>query len=119
MRKRSITALFDGGFWLLVAVLPLIAYVIMLWFNGLTGLTLASSISACGFSIAQDNVIYTAILSLFGSSGVFPLFSSPDILIYLSYFVIVELAHMAVDILLFIPRFAHKMIESFSGVCHE
>lgn len=111
MRKRTIICLFDKGFWFLVSILPLVAFVVMLWFNGQTGITLSSVFSACGFSIVADNVVVTSLMSIFGVGGVFPLFATSDLLVYLVYFIFVNIIHLAVDVLLWIPRFAHKLLD--------
>ena len=63
--------------------------------------------------ITTDNVIYTTINGVFGPSGELPLFNAA-LTTYLTYFVIVELAHLIVDVLLFIPRLAHNWMSYFS-----
>lgn len=67
-----------------------------------------------GVSIFTDNVILTSLTDIFGSSGVFPLFSSNGILIYASYFVCVFLVHLAVDFLIFIPRLIENLGDKFT-----
>lgn len=119
MRKKSIFYLFDTGFWFFVSVLPLIVFLVMLWHNGATGITLIDCFNACNLNIVTDNIVYTSLISLFGSDGVFPMFSSPDILVYFTYLVLINICHLVVDILLFIPRYAHKLMDCFGGVKYE
>ena len=111
MRKRTINCLFDRGFWFLISILPLIAFVIMLWFNGQNGITLSTVFTSCGFGIVADNAIVTTLMSIFGVGGVFPLFSTPDIIVFLIYFISINLIHLAVDVLLWIPRLGHRLID--------
>lgn len=116
MRKRTISTLFDNIFWYGLYLLPLICFVFMVWHSGLDGVTLATSMSNCGLDIFSQNFIYDGLMSLFGVGGVMPLFNSPDVLAFGSYFISVFLLHLAVDVLLFIPRFAHKCMDCFGGV---
>lgn len=108
MRKKTISHIIDCSFWALIALLPLVAYVVILWHSGVNGIDLSSVMSRCGFSLLGDNIVVNTMSQLFGSSGVMPFFVDDNLIVYLSYFVIVEIIHLAVDVLLFIPRFAHK-----------
>lgn len=112
MRKRNISFLFDSLFWFVISILPLICFVIMLWHNGVNGITLTTAINACGLDIFTNNFIFDGLESLFGVDGVLPLFNNTDLLAYLSYIIGVSLCHLAVDVLLFIPRFAHKLMNN-------
>lgn len=115
MRKRNFAYFVDTTFWFLLSILPLIVFVIMLWHNGLNGITMTTAFNACGLDIITNNFIFDGLVSLFGVDGVFPLFNSPDLLIYLTYLIGITIAHLAVDVLLFIPRFAHKCMDTFGG----
>lgn len=115
MRKRTINCFFDTLFWFIVSVLPLVAFVILLFFNGASGVDLSTVINNIGFGLNDSNVVYVAINGICGVDGVLPLFASSDIILYLSYFVIVSILHVFVDVLLFIPRFAHKLMEGFTN----
>lgn len=112
MRKKTISHIIDCTFWALVALLPLIAYIVILWHSGATGVDLITTMSRCGFDVVTDNVIYTGLVDLFGVSGVMPFFINNNLIAYLSYFIFVEIVHLAVDVLLFIPRFAHKLMNN-------
>ena len=54
-----------------------------------------------------DNVWNTAFGSTFSCSG------------YLSYLVAVEIAHCLFDVVVFIPRFAHSLIERSESLCQR
>lgn len=61
-----------------------------------------------GFTISTDNIVYKTLDGIFGANGVLPFVISQSALIYMTYFVFVELIHLAVDFLVFIPRLCHK-----------
>lgn len=113
MRKKNMSHLFDNVLWYMAYLLPLFAFLTLLWRTD--GVTLATAMSSCGLDIFSQGFIYDGLTSLFGADGVMPLFASPDILAYGSYFISVFLMHLAVDVLLFIPRFAHKCMDCFGG----
>ncbi len=114
MRKKSINNFFDSALWYLVYMLPLLCFVLLVSKTGQL-VPLAECMSSCGLGILTDNVVYTALNSIFGASGVLPLFMSADILLYFSYFICVWICHLAVDILLWIVRYAHKLMDNFGG----
>lgn len=114
MRKKSINNFFDSALWYLVYMLPLVCFVILLFKTG-QPLGLAVCMSSCGLGILTDNVIYTALNSIFGAGGVLPLFVSADLLLYFSYFICVWLCHLAVDMLLCLIRYAHSLMDKFGG----
>ena len=113
MRKKTLNCLFDNILWYLVYLLPLIAFGILLIGN--SSMTLSSAMSSVGLGILTDNVVFTALNGIFGSGGVLPLFISTDILLYFSYFICCWLCHIAVDVLLFLVRWAHSLMSSFGG----
>ena len=111
MRKRTINCLCNNIFWYLIYALPFLAYGIQLINDtkviSLTHFMLQSNL------MTSDNIIFTALSGIFGSSGILPLFSDASLLYICTWFVSVFLVHIAVDFLLFIPRFAHSAFESF------
>lgn len=119
MRKRTIANLVDSFFWLLVAILPIVLYLITCFSYKLTNAT-ESVVAFLPFmksiGLVDSGLIYKSLSDLFGSSGILPLFSAENnaILVFLSYFVSVEIVHLAVDFLLFIPRLAHKYMNTFT-----
>ena len=119
MRKRTIANLVDSFFWLLVAILPIVLYLITCFSYKLTNAT-ESVVAFLPFmkslGLVDSGLIYNSLSDLFGTGGILPLFSAENnaILVFLSYFVSVEIVHLAVDFLLFIPRFAHKYMNTFT-----
>ena len=119
MRKRTMSAIADHLYWLLVALLPLVCYLIQFLSYELTSITdsLPTFLSFMqSFGISTDSIIYPVLDDLFGANGILPMFSagSNAVLLYLSYFVMVQIIHLAVDFLVFIPRLSHKWMEKLT-----
>ena len=113
MRKKTISHLFDSVMWYIVYILPLISFAILLINN--PSVSLSSAMSSVGLGILNNNIIFTSLDGIFGASGIFPMFISADILLYFSYFICVWICHLAVDVLLFIVRYSHKLLSHFGG----
>ena len=75
----------------------------------------SSAFSSLGLTGLDTSLVYTSLANIFGSSGVMPIFTNPDILLFFSYFIYVNIIHLFVDFLLFIPRLASKWLDSFGG----
>lgn len=119
MRKRTIANLVDSVFWFLVAILPLALYLITCLSYKLQSST--DTLTAFlpfmkNLGLMDSGIIYNSLSDLFGTGGILPLFSAENnaILVFLSYFVSVEIVHLAVDFLLFIPRLGHKYMNTFT-----
>lgn len=112
MRKRTISFVADKILWSLLYFLPIVIYLVCCYRTGLA-VPLSTMFESVGLGIITDNVIFTSLSSIFGVGGLFPLFSSPDILIFFTWFIGVYIAHLFVDFLLFIPRLAHKWLRYF------
>ena len=119
MRKRTIANLVDSAFWFLVSILPLALYLITCLSYKLQSST--DTLTAFlpfmkNLGLMDSGIIYKSLSDLFGSGGILPLFSAENnaILVFLSYFVSVEIVHLAVDFLLFIPRLGHKYMNTFT-----
>ena len=63
--------------------------------------------------IVSNNIIFTAINSIIGLNGSMPILNDVCV-VYLTYYIVIELAHLIVDVLLFIPRLAHAWMSAFS-----
>jgi len=109
MRKRTITFLTDKIFWYLIYSLPLLLILLVSFRSGTVD-SISSLLSAGGFTLSPDNLIYTTLLSLFGSSGVMPLFSDTGFIMLATWFVSTFIVHIAVDIVLWVPRFCHMLL---------
>lgn len=120
MRKRNIVFIADTIFWYLIYFLPVILYGIYMIHGAESGTLIDFRTfveSSLFMSVSTtDNVIYTALYSLFGSSGIIPMFASNNsyILVVVAYFATMVIIHLAVDFLLFIPRLCHKWLDSFT-----
>ena len=113
MRKRNVSSFFDILFWFLVYSLPVIA-ILLCVYNG-SVISMSSLLSSLGID-CTSNIIYTTLVDLFGVDGVFPMFANNSIFEFASYFVLVNILHLIVDVLLFIPRICHDfMNKSFGG----
>lgn len=109
MREKTQKNLFDNGMWYILYLLPLIIWALVSYQSG-TITSLSSAMSTMGLEIFANNQILTSLTDIFATTGILPLFSSPDIILYMSYFISVFLIHLFVDFILFIPRLAHKWL---------
>lgn len=92
----------DCLFWWLVAVLPLLLYCIV-YFKSATAITFNEFIEPFRFDFVANSleqIASTASIAI------------PTVLInYLSYFVVVEIAHLFIDAIIFLPKFARTALE--------
>lgn len=119
MRKRNVVFLADKIFWLLIALLPLLIYVVQILVYRLPSVSaeLPTFLSFMqSFGLSSDSICYTVLSDLFGAEGILPLFNDGNnaVLLFLAYFCSVEIIHLAVDFIVFIPRLSHKFIEKFT-----
>lgn len=105
-KKKVLMIIIDNLFWMLIMLIP----VMVLFISKQDFSTVLSQ-----FGINDSNIIYTTLGELFGGSGIFPLFTdSSPYLLFFTYLVVIELMHLFVDFLVFIPRLAHKWFDSFT-----
>lgn len=104
----------DKIFWFLLTLFPLFGYSLYLFsINGAV-----SSLSFYSFmqnftqiATHTGNPIQNILVSIFGSSGLFPLFSAGSgLLDFFTYVASIEVLHVCFDVIVFIPRLAHKWI---------
>lgn len=115
MRKKTLSRIVDSVFWLIIALLPVIFFVVQpLAYELTTTAEVLPSFSdvMATFGMDNSNIIYTSLMDIFGTDGILPFFgtSSSAVVLYLSYFVIVQLLHVFIDFVLFIPRLSHKWL---------
>ena len=111
MRKRNILLIYEHIMWGLILLLPLI-----LWAIGNNHNSLLLSDVFSQFGLNTNNVIYNSLSDLFGFDGVLEFFVvDSSLLLYFAYFVVVEVLHIVVDVLVFIPRLAHKWMNKFTS----
>lgn len=107
----------DKAFWWIVALLPVFCYILYVGFGDVKTST-GSLYTLPDFFITYvlngsnfaNNVVWTTLCGIFGSSGVFPVFTSDSSLFVFNWFIWVELFHVFFDVIVFIPRLAHKWI---------
>jgi hypothetical protein len=107
----------DKFFWFFLALLPLLSWLCYLF--SLPGtdfspsekpITLAAWMAQYFFGVSvTGNIFYSTLSQIFGGSGLFPLMSE-NFLQLVTYFCTIEVVHVMFDILVFIPRLAHKWI---------
>lgn len=117
MRKRTINNIADKLFWLVVALLPLVLYALQFFAYELNAITDFQSFYdyMTNFGIIGDSVVVSALTDIFGVGGVLPMFSANSApLLFLAWFVQVEIVHLAVDFLVFIPRLSHKFMDKIT-----
>lgn len=110
MRERTIKNLSDNIMWYLIYLLPIIGFLILLATNNGVPIVFADVFNNLGLQIVTDNIIVDTLTQIFGVGGVFPIFASPGLIYYFTYFIATMIIHLAVDFLLFIPRLAHKWL---------
>lgn len=116
MRKKNITHCADTITWYVLYFLPVIMYLLYLLSLPIAGTTASvvvgfeNFLNSTGFTLATNNVVFTAVSDLFSSTGILPFFSSTAPIIVVSWFIGMVLLHLAVDFILFIPRLAHKWL---------
>lgn len=120
MRKKTIANIADKLFWLIVALLPLLLYAMQFLAYELNVVTDFQSFYdyMSNFGILGGSVVVTALTDIFGEGGILPMFSANSApLLFLGWFVQVEIVHLAVDFLVFIPRLCHKFMDK--ATCTE
>lgn len=110
---KKIVHVLDNLMWYIIYTLPILLWLIQSRFA--IDVDISSIMST--FSIV-DNFIMSSLQSVFGTDGVLPLFdNSSFIFAYMTYFISVMIIHLAVDVLLFIVRWSHDMIDGFYNKC--
>lgn len=114
MTKRTFHYVIEAG-WLFIALLPVILYIVAARNTGGTDMLTFTQMmnEKLGFFTSSNNIIYSTLTGIFGQTGELPILSEA-FAAYLSYFIIVEIAHLCVDVLLFIPRLAHNWLEAYT-----
>lgn len=109
MRERNIKKILDNIFWYLLYALPIIL-ICFNWFRGNT-ISIADAFSTLGINIIIDNPIFDVLVKTFGVDGFLPVFQNNSMIEFLSYFILLVIVHVFVDVVLYIPRFCHKILD--------
>lgn len=114
MRKRNIINFADTAFWYIMYSLPFLAYILQVGkADGIISLTEFLSTFNGGIN-AVGNLIFSTMADIFGSNGILPLFNNTAVFEFVAWFGSVFLLHLAIDFVLWIPRFAHKVLKKVS-----
>ena len=114
--KNRFSYKLDKLFWWIVTLFPIFAYLFFLITASLNEVSADVTFSdflnqRLGIFFSMNTTVSNAFYEVFGPKGILPMFSSNSGLIQLfSYFVSIEIVHVLFDILVFIPRLAHKWI---------
>lgn len=112
IKKISVKDLFDEIFWYSVYLLPIISYLVYAFFNQDNAVNMLDYFNS-NFALSP-NIIQSTLQDIFGSDGIMPLFTNGGfIFAFLSYFICCMIIHLAVDVLLFIPRLCHHYMSAF------
>lgn len=121
MRTRTTSDRFgrklDKFFWFFLSFLPIFSWLIYLLSypllnvdpttsfvrlsNWISGQFLVSSFSG--------NIVFQSLMKVFGSGGAFPLFDTNSAVLFF-WLASIEIVHVMFDVIVFIPRLAHKWI---------
>ena len=113
MNKNTFHYITELG-WLLLALMPIIAYFCLASAQPSTDMiTFTEMMNSKLQFTSSNNVIYSTIWDVFGTGGILPILTE-GLAAYLTYYIIIELAHLVVDVLIFIPRLAQGWISSFT-----
>lgn len=113
--KNRFSYKLDKLFWFFIQIFPLVCFAVYC-IAGTRGSevilpTFNSFLVKMGFNYQQGNIFYSVLAQLFGANGTFPLFvDSGGMILYLTYVLTMEVLHICFDVLVFIPRLAHKWI---------
>ena len=102
----------DNIVWFLIAFAPFIFYLAYLLFNSSDPVAFSvfcTSKFLQGFDYSL-NPVWRGIYLLFSSAGAFPLFTTTNDLFFLYWLIMTEIIHICFDVIVFIPRLAHKWI---------
>lgn len=112
MRTKTIENVIDRGFWALLLVMPILAYLIINHHGSSDFISVLSQ-----FNINDTNIVYTGLVTIFGSDGYLPFVDTSStnvLLLYMSYFVCLELVHIFVDVVLFVPKVCVNLLDKYS-----
>lgn len=104
----------DKIFWFFISFAPLIFYALYLVSHFKQSEYFSFYVffsNYLGLFFSSNSVFSSMLSSIFGPSGIFPVFSAQSgWLVLFSYLGTVEVIHVFFDVIVFIPRLAHKWI---------
>lgn len=121
MRKRSVNHIADTIFWYVVYMFPIILTIVQTFslphignLDGFDGFFELLAVNLRTLGCNSNGIIVSTLSDIFGEGGILPLFNNGIIFGYAQWFVGTLIVHLAVDVLLFLPRIAHKWLDDFS-----
>lgn len=113
MRERTLKSLFDKIMWYGIYLFPLIAYGLLLLSLSSNGssdyLTFESFMTDLGFSVGP---ITATFVDLFSDGGLLVFADMYGMFYYASYLVFVTILHVIFDVIVFIPRLFHNLLDT-------
>lgn len=107
----------DKIFWFIISFFPLFSWLLYLFsFSGYSGspLTFFAWLEQNFGFLGQisNSVIYSILYQIFSITSVSSLFPalSTSLMAFFTYLITVEIVHVIYDVIVFIPRLAHKWI---------
>lgn len=111
MKQLLKTKTLNKLFWVLIYITPLI-----IWAIGYIHHTPLLTTILTEIGINENNIITTTILQIFGENGILYLFTTNSaILYYLSYYVIMNIIHIIIDLILILPRIAQSFNDKINN----
>lgn len=115
--KNRFASKLDKIFWFIVSFLPVFSWLFYLYgyvhlnTDAGTSFVLFSNWLQSNFLIINfdSNPFYSILSQIFSRGGAFPLFDSNGLSIFV-WLLTVEVVHVCFDVIVFIPRLAHKWI---------
>lgn len=121
MRMKKTTSRFafklDKIFWFVISLFPLFSWLIYLFsFSGYAASPLTFYVwleqNFAFMGQISNSAIYSTLYQIFSITSVdslFPVFST-SLMAFFTYLITVEIVHVIYDVIVFIPRLAHKWI---------
>ena len=104
----------DKIFWFFISFAPLIFYALYLVSSSKPSQYFSFYVflsDYLGLFFSSNSVFSSMLSTIFGPSGIFPVFSAQSgWLVFFSHLATVEVVHVLFDVMIFIPRLAHKWI---------
>lgn len=119
MRKRNFSFALDNLLWWIVYLLPVFGWLFSLMFSETAIPFNTFILDIFSLQISSDNVLLNSFWSIFGSNGVFPLISNQDngFMLFVCYFLSAYFIHIAVDLLMLLPRMVMHGMDKLGGEC--
>ncbi|MCQ2969593.1 MAG: hypothetical protein MJ191_05700 [Clostridium sp.] len=111
MRKKTINKICDSFMWYLLYLLPVIIFIVSS-INDSGSITSFKNVMDI-FGVSETSIIYISLSELIGYGGILESFIDSSMILYFSYFIMVNIAHVIVDVVVFLPRLCHKYMSYF------